>query len=122
MPFVTIDLPVGTTAEFREAVSTAIHRGMVEVLGTKDEDRLHAFYEHPAATFLHDEVLFGAARGAGFLFVRLYLGSRPTAMKQALFAAMAAALDDIAGVAPDEVAFLILDTAPDAWWAKRDSA
>jgi phenylpyruvate tautomerase PptA (4-oxalocrotonate tautomerase family) len=118
MPLIDIYLHQGvTTRDQRKAISDAIHAAMVETLRVPDDDRFHYFHEFPEGTVFHEDVVFGVPRSNRLMCVSLSFNHRSAETKQALFASLSAHLRDEAGVPPEDVAFRIVETARENWWA-----
>lgn len=118
MPLVTIEVRQGvTTPEQRKAMSDAILSAMIEVLAIPADDRFHVFHELPEGSMFHDSVVFGVPRTERLMFVTLSLNHRTPEVKKALFESLVRHLREIAGVPSEDVAFRIIETAQENWWA-----
>jgi phenylpyruvate tautomerase PptA (4-oxalocrotonate tautomerase family) len=118
MPLVDIYLHQGvTTRAQRKAISDAIHAAMVETLAVPDDDRFHFFHEFPEGSLFHEDVVFGLPRSEQLLCITLSFNIRTAETKSALFESLVKHLRQTAGVSREDVAFRILETARDNWWA-----
>lgn len=118
MPLIDIYLQQGvTTAGQRRAVSDAIHAAMVETLAIPDDDRFHFFHEFPQGSLFHDDVVFGLPRSERLMCITLSFNIRTAETKSALFESLVKHLREIAGVPREDVAFRVLETARENWWA-----
>lgn len=118
MPLVDIYLHQGvTTPEQRKAISDAIHAALVETLAVPDDDRFHYFHEFPEGAVFHDDVVFGLPRSNRMMSISLSFNNRTTETKTALFESLVQHLERKAGVPKEDVAFRIVETARENWWA-----
>lgn len=118
MPLIDIYLHEGvTTPDQRKAISDAIHAAMVETLGIPDDDRFHFFHEFPEGSVFHEDVVFGLPRSERLMCITLSFNVRTAETKSALFESLVKHLQDLAGVPREDVAFRILETARENWWA-----
>jgi phenylpyruvate tautomerase PptA (4-oxalocrotonate tautomerase family) len=118
MPLIDIYVHQGaTTREQRKTISDALHAAMVETLSIPDDDRFHFFHEFPDGSVFHDDVVFGVPRSTRLMCVSLSFNGRSADTKKALFDALVRHLHDEAGVPPEDVAFRIVETARENWWA-----
>ena len=118
MPLVDIYLHQGvTTRDQRKAISDAIHAAMIETLAIPDDDRFHYFHEFPEGTLFHENVVFGIPRSDRLMSITLSFNDRTADIKKALFESLVKHLHDNAGVPQEDVAFRILETARENWWA-----
>jgi phenylpyruvate tautomerase PptA (4-oxalocrotonate tautomerase family) len=118
MPLIDIYLHQGvTTRDQRKTISDAIHAAMVETLAIPDDDRFHFFHEFPEGTAFHEDVVFGIPRSNRLMCITLSFNDRTTDTKKALFESLVKHLQEKAGVPKEDVAFRILETARENWWA-----
>ncbi|MEU6480333.1 tautomerase family protein [Streptomyces sp. NPDC047017] len=117
MPLIEIHLRRGTGAEFRRAVSRALHQAMVDVLAIPEDDQFHVFHEVAPGNLVIQPVAFGRPRGERVLFIRLSFNVRDAGVKAELFRAIVGNLRDVAGVPEDDVLLTVVETAAENWWA-----
>ena len=118
MPLIDVYLHQGmTTREQRKAISDAIHAAMLETLAIPDDDRFHFFHEFPEGSMFHDDVVFGIPRSQRLMCITLSFNNRTAETKKALFEALVRHLQERAGVPQEDVAFRVLETPRENWWA-----
>lgn len=118
MPLIDIYLHQGfTTPDQRKAISDALHAAMVETLAIPDDDRFHYFHEFPEGSAFHEGVVFGIPRSKRLMCITLSFNDRTAETKSTLFESLIQHLQEDAGVPPEDVAFRILETARENWWA-----
>lgn len=118
MPLIDIYLHQGvTTRDQRRAISDALHAAMVETLAIPDDDRFHYFHEFQDDFAFHENVVFGLRRSNRLMCITLSFNERTDETKAALFESLVKHLQQIAGVPKEDVAFRILETARENWWA-----
>ena len=119
MPRVDISLREHTTDDARRrAISDAIHKSMIDVLGIPEDDRFHTFHVQGPGTMLYEPVVFGIERSERCMFIQLVFNHRTPEQKQALFAAIVENLGNDAGVRSDELMLYVVETAGENWWAE----
>ncbi|GHF28762.1 hypothetical protein HNQ07_000949 [Deinococcus metalli] len=95
----------------RQQVSDAIQRAGVQELGLPEAGRSHRFLGLDGADFIHPD-----DRGAAHLIVEIHvMGGRTDRALRAYLLALQAALEDYAGVAPNDLDVILLETPPARW-------
>lgn len=117
MPYVTVALKKGRSAEFKRSVSYAIHHAMKEVLAIPDDDHFHMFVELEPENMVYEPVSFGVERNDKLMYVWMYINERTKEVKDRLFAAMGERLEAEAGVDRSEWGIVIIEAGRDNWWA-----
>lgn len=120
MPKINIEILEGTSLEHRASVSSAIHAAMSKVLGTPPDHLFHVFREIRMADLFHDEVE-GLPRGDRLMFITFYISHRPVEVVEALQYETVRQLGEIAGVLPEEISTLVIETPSGAnwWWSAK---
>jgi 4-oxalocrotonate tautomerase len=109
MPLVRIDLQKGRDAP---AISDAVHRALVEVIGIPERDRFQVVTQHEALVF--DRGYLDIAReNAVFIEVTLSAG-RDVALKQKFYA-RCAELVSAAGVRRQDVVIVLVENRREDW-------
>ena len=111
MPLVTITLRSGFSEQEKQAISEAIHRSLVEEIGTPDADFNHRILVLDAA---HWHLSAGRSERFVCVEIRMYPG-RTAEMKRSLFRAIAQKMQGM-GIAPDDV-FVVIDEPPRENWS-----
>ena len=95
----------------RQQISDAIHRASVQELGLPEGKRYHRFIGLDSADFIHPD-----DRSAAYMIVEIHLMSgRTDKTLRAYLLALQAALEDYAGVAPNDLEVILLETLPARW-------
>jgi phenylpyruvate tautomerase PptA (4-oxalocrotonate tautomerase family) len=104
MPFTRVTIPAGMPAELKAAIARAIHQAMVEEIGIPEDDFFQLLGEYQPGDFLFDPGFLGVQRSDRLVVVQITLRrGRSDAMKQALYARIAANLGEAAGIRPQDV-------------------
>lgn len=104
MPFTRVTIPAGTPAELKAAIARAIHQAMVEEIGIPEDDFFQLLGEYQPGDFFFDPGFLGVQRSDRLVVVQITLRrGRSDAMKQALYARIAANLGEAAGIRPQDV-------------------
>jgi ketosteroid isomerase-like protein/phenylpyruvate tautomerase PptA (4-oxalocrotonate tautomerase family) len=112
MPFVDIDLIRGKSADHLERVSAAIRRTLVAELGMKPDDNFQLIHQHEPGEMVFTETFRGGPRSADWTVVRITDGTqRDDATLRRFYKALAAALEEDAGVRPEDV-FVTIAVSP----------
>ena len=116
MPLVRIALRKGTTPEFRRALSDSIHRAMVETIKIPEQDKFQVLTEHDAESLIYHPSYLGIARTDGVVLIQITLNAgRTVEMKKALYARIAALLQESPGVRPEDVFINLVEVAKENW-------
>lgn len=116
MPFVQVDLRAGKSAEYRSALSAAVHRAMVECLEVPERDRFQIVTEHDARGFVYDPGYLNVARSDDLVFVRITLSQgRSTETKQRFYARLAELVRERPGMRREDLIVTLIENAREDW-------
>ena len=116
MPLVRIALRKGTTPEFRRQLSDGVHRAMVETIKVPELDKFQVVTEHDAEGLVYDPSYLGIARTDGVVFIQITLNAgRTLEAKKALYARIAALLQEAPGVRPEDVLISLVEVTKENW-------
>jgi 4-oxalocrotonate tautomerase len=116
MPLVRIALRKGTTPEFRRALSSSIHRAMVETIKIPEQDKFQVITEHDADQLIYDPSYLGISRTDGAIVIQITLSAgRTLEVRKALFARIAQLLRESPGVRPEDVFVNLVEVAKENW-------
>lgn len=115
MPLVRIDLIKGRSDAQIRAVADAVHSAVVEVLAIPERDRFQIITEHEAGRVIALDAGLGFKRSDGAVVIQIFTQTgRSTAVKQQLYAAIAASLSTV-GVAGEDVFIGYVENTPADW-------
>jgi 4-oxalocrotonate tautomerase len=79
MPLVRISLRLGTSAEYRKALSDGVHRAMIETIAIPPDDCFQVITECPSEALVYDPQYLGVHRSDRVVFVQVTLsfGRKP---------------------------------------------
>lgn len=117
MPMTKVYLKTGASPEHKKAISDAIHRSLVDVLGIPDDDRYHVFHELADEDLISAPVAFGLERRREAVFIQPYFGPRPTEVLQRLYQALVGNLASSAGLESRDVYINVVESPSANWWA-----
>lgn len=117
MPMTKIYLRTGSTAEHRRAISDAIHRSLVDVLGIPDDDRYHIFHELDADNLIVAPVAFGLERRPEAIFIQTYFGARPVEVLQQLYRVLVDDLLECTELESRDIYINVVESPSANWWA-----
>jgi phenylpyruvate tautomerase PptA (4-oxalocrotonate tautomerase family) len=117
MPMIKVYLRVGTTPEHRRAISDAVHRSLIQVLGIPEDDRYHIFHELENDNLFTVPVAFGLERRNEAVFIQLYFGARPVEQLQELYRVLVADLIEQTDLERRDIYINVVESASANWWA-----
>jgi phenylpyruvate tautomerase PptA (4-oxalocrotonate tautomerase family) len=117
MPMTKIYLREGSTPEFRLAVSDAIHRSLIDVLGIPEDDKFHVFHEMKDDFLISAPVAFGLERRRSAIFIQYYFAQRPAETLRELYSATIATLQELTELEPRDVYINLVPSPSENWWA-----
>ena len=117
MPMTKIYLHEGSTPEHRLAISDAIHKSLVAVLGIPDDDKYHIFHELNEGYLISAPVAFGLERGSRAIFIQSYFGPRPVETLKELYSAMVKNLAQLAKLESKDIYINVVESPSANWWA-----
>lgn len=115
MPLARIDMPAGTSAQYKRYVSDVIYEAIVGVLKAPDGDRFHVITEHQPETLFIDRHFLGIERSDAAMIIQVTLREgRSNEVKQAFFKFIADGLHERVGIRREDVIInLVEDTLGD---------
>jgi 4-oxalocrotonate tautomerase len=115
MPLIRVAIPQSRTSE-RPAIGDSIHRAMLETINVPPDDRFQIFTEHPPGGLVFDAGYLGIARTAGFVAIQITLNAgRTLDQKRALYAKIAANLEENPGIRPEDVLINLVEVPEENW-------
>jgi phenylpyruvate tautomerase PptA (4-oxalocrotonate tautomerase family) len=116
MPFVQLFLRTGKSATYRRALGDSVHRALVETLAVPADDHFQIITELAPENVIHDPHYLGVERTDDVVFVRITLGiGRTLVQKRALYARIAALLEESPGLRPQDVFITLIETTAENW-------
>ena len=116
MPLVRVSLRQAKPAAHARLIGDAVHQAMVETIGVPPLDRFQIITEHPADGLVYDPSYLGIARTDGVIVIQITLNvGRTLEQKKALYARIAALLQERAQVRPEDVFVNLVEVAKENW-------
>ena len=116
MPLVRIDMPAGTSAEYKRAISDVVYDAIVTVLKAPQGDRFHVITEHQPETLFIDRHFLGIERTGDALMIQVTLRhGRTREVKQAFFRFIADALHERIGIRREDVIINLVEDNLEDW-------
>jgi phenylpyruvate tautomerase PptA (4-oxalocrotonate tautomerase family) len=116
MPLVRITLAQGTSAAHRRAIADGVHHALVETAGVPADDRFQVLEEVPAENLIFSPGYLGISRSGPVVFVQVFLNQgRSVAVKQALYARIAAELAGAPGLRREDVLVNLVEVPKENW-------
>jgi phenylpyruvate tautomerase PptA (4-oxalocrotonate tautomerase family) len=116
MPLVRITLAQGRSAADRRAVADGVHRALVATANVPADDRFQVIDEVPADGLIFSPGYLGIERRGPVVFVQVFLNQgRSVAVKQALYARIAAELSETAGLRKEDVLVNLVEVPKENW-------
>lgn len=117
MPMTKVYPRTGSTAARKQAISAAIHRSLVEVLGIPEDDLYHVFHELADDNLISAPVAFGLERRREAVFIQFYFAQRPADVLSALYKSAVANLQELAGLQTRDIYLNVVPSPSENWWA-----
>ncbi|HKG52198.1 MAG TPA: tautomerase family protein [Actinomycetales bacterium] len=115
MPLVRIDLVEGRTDEEVAAVADTVQEVMEEVFAAPPRDRYQVITEHRPGRLVLQDTGLGFERTDKVVLVSVVQQGRSTEQKQALYAALAARLEDKTGLASTDLVVSVSENTRADW-------
>ncbi|HWL89465.1 MAG TPA: tautomerase family protein [Polyangiaceae bacterium] len=116
MPFVRIALRKGQSAEYRKAISDAVHEALVETANVPPADRFQIISEHEAGTLIYDAGYLDIVRTDDIVVIQITLNQgRTLEVKKRLFARIAERLADAVKMRKEDVFINLVEVAKENW-------
>jgi phenylpyruvate tautomerase PptA (4-oxalocrotonate tautomerase family) len=116
MPTSRIALRRGKPALYRRAISDAVHRALVEVIGIPNDDHFHVIDEYDADNFIYHPSFLDIARTDDLVIINIVLrGGRSRELRVRLHARIAALLEQDPGIRPQDVFVYLIENDYADW-------
>jgi len=115
VPLVRIDLVEGRTDEEVAAVADTVQEVMEEVFAAPPRDRYQVITEHRPGRLVLQDTGLGFERTDKVVLVSVVQQGRSTEQKQALYAALAARLEDKTGLASTDLVVSVSENTRADW-------
>ncbi len=115
MPLVRIDIPAGTDAKRRKAISDTVHDAMVATMNVPKADRFQVITEHAADTLIIDPNYLDIERSKDAVLIQITLNEgRSVDLKKAFYKAVADSLH-AAGMRREDVMINLVEVKKENW-------
>jgi 4-oxalocrotonate tautomerase len=116
VPLVRIDLVKGKDAAYRSRLSEVIYEAMLATIGMPKNDRFQLITEHERQNFVYDRSYLGVERSDDLIIIQITLNEgRTVAQKQALYKAVADALNASLGLRRQDVLVNLIEVKKENW-------
>jgi len=116
MPFVKVYLRRGKSPESLRAVSDAIHDALVSQANVPADDRFQVIHQLDDHELVAHPTYGGVSRTRDLVIVEITLNAgRTVEVKKALYADMAARLEQAAGLKPDDLMVSLVEVTKENW-------
>ncbi|HXL21460.1 MAG TPA: tautomerase family protein [Candidatus Dormibacteraeota bacterium] len=116
MPFVSISLRKGTSAEYRRAIADGVHQAMIEAIAIPADDRFQVVSEYSAENLIYDAHYLGVKRSDRVVFIQITLSAgRKPGQKRALYKRITELLVKSPGVRPEDVVINLVEVVWENW-------
>jgi len=116
MPFVKVYLRRGKSPESLRAVSDAIHDALVSQANVPPDDRFQVIHQLDDHELVAHPTYGGVSRTRDLVIVEITLNAgRTVEVKKALYADMAARLEQTAGLKPDDLMVSLVEVTKENW-------
>lgn len=116
MPLVKINLIKGKTTEYKNNISDAIHKSLVETANVPLKDKFQLINEYDENNFIFDAEYSNANRTNNLIIIEIILNSgRTLEVKKNLFNAIATNLNQSVGISKDDVLISLQEVTKENW-------
>jgi phenylpyruvate tautomerase PptA (4-oxalocrotonate tautomerase family) len=116
MPLVRIALRSGKPLAYRQAISQAVHRAMVETINVPALDRFQIITEHSADELIYDPTYLNIDRTEDVVFIQITLNAgRSVEQKKALYTLITTLLTEQPGIRPEDVLVNLVEVSHENW-------
>jgi 4-oxalocrotonate tautomerase len=116
MPLIRISLRRGRPASHPAAIVDGVYRALRETFEVPENDLFAVVHQHEADEFVFDANFFGFQRSAALVIIQITVANtRGVTQKKALFAAIAAHLQQEPGLKPDDIFINLLEVKRENW-------
>jgi 4-oxalocrotonate tautomerase len=116
MPFARISVSQSLTDTQVSAISQAIHSSLVDEFNVPRADRFQVITRHSPEELVFTPEYLGVKHGSGIAFVHLTVSEgRTVEMKKALFAAIAAGIEQTGAIPAADVIITLVETKKENW-------
>ena len=116
MPLIRISMRRGRPASHPAAIVDGVYRALRATFEVPENDLFAVVHQHEAEEFVFDANFFGFQRSAGLVMIQIEVdNTRGVTQKKALFAAIAANLQQEPGLKPDDIFVNLLEVKREDW-------
>jgi len=115
VPIVRIDLPRGTSDEFRSTLGDVVYQSMVAAANVPAGDRFVIITEHDPVNLQIDPHYFVERTSQAMTVQITFNQGRSIETKKALYRAIVTALEDRLGVRPEDVMITLVEVPKENW-------
>ncbi len=116
MPLIRISMRRGRPASHPAAIVDGVYRALRATFEVPENDLFAVVHQHEADEFVFDASFFGFQRSAGLVIIQITVANtRGVTQKKALFAAIAANLQQEPGLKPDDIFINLLEVKRENW-------
>lgn len=116
MPLIRISMRRGRPASHPAAIVDGVYRALRATFEVPENDLFAVVHQHEAEEFVFDANFFGFQRSAGLVIIQITVANtRGVTQKKALFAAIAANLQQEPGLKPDDIFVNLLEVKRENW-------
>ncbi len=116
MPLIRISMRRGRPAADLSTIVDGVYRALRATFEVPENDLFAVVHQHEAEEFVFDANFFGFQRSAGLVIIQITVANtRGVTQKKALFAAIAANLQQEPGLKPDDIFINLLEVKRENW-------
>ena len=115
MPLVRIDVVEGRSEEELRRLADTVHGVMLDVFAAPPGDRYQIVTEHPAGRLFIEDTGLGFTRTDAVTVIQITQQGRSDRQKRAVYAALAARLEEECALAPEDLVVSITTNSLSDW-------
>jgi 4-oxalocrotonate tautomerase len=116
MPLVRIDLPRGTSAQFRKTLGDIVYKAMTDIIDVPKDDKFQMITEHSPEELNYAPSYLGIEHSPGLVLIQITMSvGRTVQAKQAFYKEIAEQLHAQLGIRKEDVFINLVETARENW-------
>lgn len=117
MPLIRIDIFEGKPEPYRQKISDAVHRAMVETMNVNEQDRFQIITEHPRPGLVYARHHGSTSRTDLFVFIQITLNAgRSIEMKSSFYERVCCLLDQEIGLRKEDLFISLVEVSNENWF------
>ncbi len=116
MPFTRISMIEGKSADYKQAIFSAVYEALRETFAVAEGDRFMVAQDFPAGDLAYHATYLGCERTDNVVIIEITCNNtRTVEQKKSLYQGLVERLEKRPGIRPDDVVICIVEVAKENW-------